>query len=98
MADSLPTPKYATLSANSDLGQVAADLGRSEQFFLPNIAVNFGAAGRMQENRFGVPQSGCEPWRGSACSNKCVPSNCARPCASRGKCAGVQSSSTPIPA
>ena len=45
-----------------------------------------------------VPQSGCSPRRGSACSYSGVPSNLASAHASRGKCPGTQSRITPIPA
>jgi cholesterol oxidase len=38
---------------------VAAQLGRSDQFFLPNLAVNFDEPGHPKPNKFGVPQSGC---------------------------------------
>lgn len=39
--------------------KVAVDLGRREQFFRPNLAVNFGPPGVETENRFGVRQAGC---------------------------------------
>ena len=44
-----------------------------------------------------MPQSGCAPRRGSSCSYSAVPSNRASAHSSRGKCAGTQSSSTPMP-
>ena len=44
-----------------------------------------------------VPQSGCSPWRGSACSYRAVPSKRARANSSRGKWAGTQSTITPMP-
>jgi cholesterol oxidase len=50
--DRLP-PKAALMR------DVAARLGRSEQFFFPNLAIGFGETGKLKENRFGVPQSGC---------------------------------------
>ena len=39
--------------------KAAANLGRSQQFFQPNLAVNFGAPGRTKPNKFGVDQAGC---------------------------------------
>lgn len=39
--------------------KVAADLGRSAQFFRPNLAVNFGDSVRPTRNKFGVEQTGC---------------------------------------
>ena len=48
--------------------------------------------------KISVPQSGCSPKRGSACSYKAVPSNLASAHSSLGKCAGTQSKMTPIPA
>ena len=45
-----------------------------------------------------VPQSGCDPSRGSECSYRWVPSNSASAQESRGKCAGTQSTMTPMPA
>ena len=45
-----------------------------------------------------VPQSGCAPRRGSACSYSAVPSKRASAHSSRGKCAGTQSRITPMPA
>jgi len=39
--------------------KAAASLGRSQQFFRPNLAVNFGDPGRTQPNKFGVEQAGC---------------------------------------
>ena len=39
--------------------KAAANLGRSQQFFQPNLAVNFGAPGRTKRNKFGVDQAGC---------------------------------------
>ena len=45
-----------------------------------------------------VPQSGCSPCRGSACSYNAVPSNRANAQSSLGKWADTQSTSTPIPA
>ena len=44
-----------------------------------------------------VPQSGCAPRRGSACSYSAVPSKRASAHSSRGKCAGTQSTITPMP-
>ena len=44
-----------------------------------------------------LPQSGCQPWRGSACSYRWVPSKRARPNGSAGKCDGTQSRITPRP-
>lgn len=38
--------------------KAAAELGRSAQFFRPNLAVNFGSSDR-RPNKFGVEQSGC---------------------------------------
>ena len=43
-------------------------------------------------------QSGWNPCRRSACSNRCVPSKYPSPCSSVGKCEGTQSRITPIPA
>ena len=45
-----------------------------------------------------VPQSGCSPRRGSACSYSGVPSKRASAQSSFGKCAGTQSTITPMPA
>jgi cholesterol oxidase len=39
--------------------KVAADLGRSGQFFHPNLAVDFGDPARPRRNKFGVEQTGC---------------------------------------
>lgn len=39
--------------------RVAERLGRAEQLFLPNIAVNFGDPSRAVPNKFGVEQFGC---------------------------------------
>jgi len=39
--------------------KVASDLGRSGQFFRPNLAVNFGDPARPRRNKFGVKQAGC---------------------------------------
>lgn len=39
--------------------KVAADLGRSDQFFRPNLAVDFGDPTRPRRNKFGVDQAGC---------------------------------------
>lgn len=39
--------------------RVAQRLGRAEQFFLPNLAVNFGDSSRAVPNKFGVEQFGC---------------------------------------
>jgi cholesterol oxidase len=39
--------------------KAAANLGRSPQFFLPNLAVNFGEPGVARPNKFGVSQAGC---------------------------------------
>ena len=39
--------------------KVAADLGRSEQFCRPTLAVNFADPDRLRPNRFGVRQYGC---------------------------------------
>ena len=44
-----------------------------------------------------MPQSGCAPRRGSACSYRCVPSKVASAQSSRGKWAGTQSRITPMP-
>lgn len=38
---------------------VARDLGRTEQFLLPNLAVNFGNPEESKPNKFGVEQFGC---------------------------------------
>ena len=45
-----------------------------------------------------VPQSSCSPRRGSACSYSGVPSKRASAHSSFGKCAGTQSTMTPMPA
>src|SRR6266852_647863 len=39
--------------------EVAAKLGRSEQFCYPNIAVNLGDPRARKQNKFGATQSGC---------------------------------------
>jgi cholesterol oxidase len=39
--------------------QVAERLGRADQFFLPNLAVNFGDPDQLTPNKFGVGQFGC---------------------------------------
>lgn len=39
--------------------QVAQRIGRSDQFFLPNLAVNFGDPEQLVPNKFGVEQYGC---------------------------------------
>ncbi len=39
--------------------KVASDLGRREQSFRPNLAVNFGPLDKPAVNRFGVEQTGC---------------------------------------
>lgn len=41
------------------LRMAAQQLGRSEQFFLPNLAVDFGEPGVLHKNKFGVEQAGC---------------------------------------
>ena len=38
---------------------VAGQLGRSAQFCYPNLAVNFGDSDVARDNKFGVPQKGC---------------------------------------
>jgi cholesterol oxidase len=39
--------------------KVASDLGRKDQFFHPNLAVNFGEPHKTTINKFGKEQSGC---------------------------------------
>ncbi|MGK3992448.1 GMC oxidoreductase [Sorangium sp. So ce1024] len=39
--------------------KVAKALGREDQFFYPNIAVDLGEPGVVHRNKFGVQQSGC---------------------------------------
>ncbi|MGH3929743.1 MAG: NAD(P)-binding protein, partial [Pseudonocardiaceae bacterium] len=39
--------------------EVAQQLGRSEQFFFPNLAVNFGDPDVSKPNKFGAQQFGC---------------------------------------
>ena len=39
--------------------KVASELGRREQSFRPNLAVNFGPPGDRALNKFGVEQAGC---------------------------------------
>jgi cholesterol oxidase len=41
------------------LRRAAAALGRSEQFCLPTLAVNFGDPQQLRPNKFGVEQYGC---------------------------------------
>ncbi len=41
------------------LQRAAESLGRSGQFFLPNLAVNFGQPESVSKNKFGVDQEGC---------------------------------------
>src|SRR5204862_156236 len=53
---------------------------------------------RRPKLKISVPQSGCEPRRGSACSKRALPSKRASAHSSRGKCAGTQSRITPTPA
>ncbi len=50
------------------------------------------------KSKTSVPQSCCSPRRGSVCSYSGWPSNCASAKASFGKCAGTQSTMTPMPA
>ena len=53
---------------------------------------------RRPKSNTNVPQSGCSPRRGSACSYSEVPSNLPSAHSSLGKCAGTQSRITPMPA
>lgn len=39
--------------------RAAAAMGRKEQFFLPNLAIDFSPPEGWHENKFGVPQQGC---------------------------------------
>lgn len=39
--------------------RAAAALGRDQQFFLPNLAVDFAPPGQRHTNKFGVEQEGC---------------------------------------
>ncbi|MGO9060602.1 MAG: GMC oxidoreductase [Candidatus Binataceae bacterium] len=52
-AASAPPPKTALMK------QAASRQGRLEQFFYPNLAIDFGTPGEIQQNRFGAPQAGC---------------------------------------
>lgn len=41
------------------MAKAAAALGRHDQYFLPNLAVDFSAPGVTHKNKFGVDQQGC---------------------------------------
>ncbi len=53
------TQPYGLAPKTRRLAEAAASMGRGEQFFRPNLAVDFGPPGEPHDNRFGVPQRGC---------------------------------------
>ncbi len=59
MLDITPVPENELPAKTRTLRQVAASLGRADQFCLPNLAVSFGAPGVERTNKFGAQQTGC---------------------------------------
>lgn len=52
-AAAAPPPKTLLMK------DAALQQGRSEQFFYPNLAIDFGTPGETHQNRFGALQAGC---------------------------------------